>query len=239
MRTGSPEGLLLVDKPEGLTSFRVVEVVRRWLGGGTVGHGGTLDPFATGLLPVLVGRRVTREASRLLGGDKEYRMTLRFGCETDTGDWCGRVAGAAGAPWPSPERIESVLGRFVGEVVQEAPAFSALKHRGRPLYWYARRGIAVHKPPLRVRIDRLDLLEYLPPDAVFAVTCGKGAYMRVLGRDLARAAGSLGHLVALRRLRVAGFRVEDAVPWWRLQAGGAAEVLRNLRAVGAGLEDDG
>lgn len=232
MNAGVPEGLLLVDKPEGLTSFRVVEVVRRLLGGGRVGHGGTLDPFATGLLPVLVGRRVTREASWLLGGDKEYRMTLRFGCETDTGDWCGSVAGDPRAPWPPRERIERALAGFIGEVVQEAPAFSALKHRGRPLYWYARRGIAVQKPPLRVRMDRLDLLEYLPPDAVLAVTCGKGAYMRMLGRDLARAAGSLGHLVALRRLRVAGFRVEDAVPWWRILAGGAGEVLANLRPEG-------
>lgn len=236
MTDAKPEGILLVDKPEGLSSFRVVEVVRRLLGGGTVGHGGTLDPFATGLLPVLVGRRVTREASRLLGGDKEYRMTLRFGCETDTGDWCGRVVGTPGVPWPTRDRIESAMGRFIGDVVQEAPAFSALKHRGRPLYWYARRGIAVEKPPLRVRIAHLDLLEYLPPDAVLAVTSGKGAYMRVLGRDLARAAGSRGHLVALRRLRVAGFRVEDAVSWWRILAGGGREVRANLRPVDAAME---
>ncbi len=234
MRSDSAEGILLVDKAEGLTSFRVVEVVRQLLGGGKVGHGGTLDPFATGLLPVLVGRGVTRQASRFLGGDKEYRMTLRFGCETDTGDWRGRVVGDPRAPWPSREQVQQVLGRFVGEVVQEAPAFSALKHDGRPLYWYARRGIAVQKPPLRVRIVRLDLLEYLPPDAVFAVTCGHGAYMRVLGRDLARAAGSRGHLVALRRLRVGAFRVEDAVPWWKVVAGGVAVVLANLRPGDAG-----
>lgn len=233
------EGLLLVDKPAGLTSFRVVEVVRRLTGVGKVGHGGTLDPFATGLLPVLIGRGATREAGRLLAGDKEYRLTLRLGCETDTGDWCGRVVGAPRAPWPTRDRLEAVLGAFVGDVVQEAPAFSALKHRGRPLYWYARRGVAVEKAPLRVRIDRLELIEYLPPDAVLAVTCGKGAYMRVLGRDIARAAGSAGHLVSLRRLRVAGFWVEEALPWWRVLAGGTAGILKSLRPVGPPGGEDG
>ncbi len=228
MRAAVAEGVLLVDKPAGITSFRVVEVVRSLIGGGKVGHGGTLDPFATGLLPVLVGRKATRGASHLLSGDKEYRMTVRFGCETDSGDWSGRPLSGVRSPCPSREAIESVLGQFVGEVVQEAPAFSALKHQGRPLYWYARRGLAVEKPPLRVHIHRVSLVEYLPPDAVFHVRCGKGAYMRVLGRDIARAAGSAGHLVALRRLRVAGFRVEDAVPWWRIEAGGAAEVFSRL-----------
>lgn len=227
-----------MDKPAGLASFRVVEFVRRLLlQTGVertirVGHGGTLDPFATGLLPILIGRRATRLASRLLNGDKEYRLTLRFGRETDTGDWCGRVVGPVDAPCPTKETIEAVLDRFVGEVVQEVPAYSALKHRGRPLYWYARRGEAVEKPPLRVRIHNLRLIEVIPPDAVFEVTCGKGAYMRVLGRDIARAAGSAGHLVALRRLRVADFRVEEALRWWRLVEGGAFEVLSRLIPLG-------
>lgn len=229
-RTSIPEGLLLVDKPAGLTSFRVVEVVRGLLRVGKVGHGGTLDPFATGLLPVLVGRSATREAARLLGGDKEYLMTLRFGCETDTGDWCGRMVGTV-VPWPAREQIETVLRGFFGDVLQETPAFSARKHRGRPLYWYARQGVAIEKPPAPVRIEHLELIEYLPPDAVFHVGCGKGAYMRVLGRDIARAAGSAGHLVALRRLRVAAFRVEEAVPLWKILTGGEKEVLRNLRPI--------
>jgi len=220
-------GVLLVDKPIGVTSFGVVATVRRLLGGVRTGHGGTLDPFATGLLPLLIGRRATREASRFLQGDKEYRMTLRFGSETDTGDLCGRAT-VVRRPLPTRGQVESVLASFVGEYHQEAPAYSALKHQGRPLYWYARRGIAVQRPPRPVRIDRISLEEYYPPDAVFVVVCGKGAYMRVLARDIARAAGSAGHLVALRRLRVGPFSVRDAVPLGRLVESGAQQVLASL-----------
>lgn len=216
------QGLLLVDKPLGLTSFEMTALVRRKLTKGgvkklKVGHGGTLDPFATGLLVVLVGHRATRQARVFLGEEKEYVMTVRFGSETDTGDLCGKVL-VSKMPCPKKEAIEASLSAFVGEVVQEAPAFSALKYRGKPLYWYARRGIEVQKPPLVVTIRALELVEYLPPDAVFHVVCGKGAYMRVLARDIARACGSAGHLIALRRVRVGRFRVEDALPFWRLEA---------------------
>lgn len=210
-------GVILVDKPAGMSSAFVVDVVRRVTGIRRTGHGGTLDPFATGLLPVLVGREHTRDADSLLAGDKEYLLTIRFGSETDTCDLTGAVIARGESPLPTEEAIRVGLRAFLGEVLQEAPAYSALKHEGRPLYWYARRGEAIVKPPRRVRFDTVDLVEWLPPDAVVRVVCGKGAYMRSLARDLGRSLGCLGHLVALRRTAVGPYRVEQAVPVWRLK----------------------
>jgi tRNA pseudouridine55 synthase len=209
-------GLLLIDKPCGISSARVVDVVKRLTGISRTGHGGTLDPFATGLLPVLVGREFTRQADELLQGDKAYRLTVRFGSETDTGDLTGRIA--ATGPWVrDPAAIRAALADFVGEIDQVAPAYSALKHEGRPLYWYARRDQTVLKPPRRVVIHACELVELVGPDAVVDVRCGKGAYMRSLARDLGRALGTFAHLVALRRTAVGPYRVEDAVPMWRLR----------------------
>jgi len=209
-------GLLLVDKPVGMSSARVVSVIKRLSGASKVGHGGTLDPFASGLLPVLIGRQFTREAGTLLEGDKEYEFTLRLGSETDTGDLTGRVAEVHRGPLPDLGDLESILGGFTGRITQEPPAFSALKLDGRPLYWYARRGMDVKKPARDVVIHRLELVEYLPPDARFVVACGKGTYIRSLGCDLGRSLGCPGHLVALRRTAVGPYRVEQAHPLWRL-----------------------
>ena len=209
-------GLILIDKPIGMTSAQVVAVVKRLSGSPRVGHGGTLDPFATGLLPVMVGRESTREAGSLLAGDKEYLVTLRLGSETDAGDLTGRVVARGGGPLPDLDAIAAVLPRFVGAIEQDAPAYSALKLDGKPLYWYARRGLPATKPARTVDIRAIDLVEFLPPDANLRVACGKGAYMRTLGRDIGRALGCLAHLVALRRTAVGPYRIEDALPLWRL-----------------------
>ena len=209
-------GLLLVDKPAGMSSAAVVTIVKRMTGASKVGHGGTLDPFATGLLPILVGREATRDAERLLGGDKAYRITVRFGSETDTGDLTGRVVSRGPGPWPSLAAIADALPAFVGEVLQEPPAYSALKLDGRPLYWYARHGQTVVKPARPIVIHAVEVVEYLAPDVVLDVRCGKGAYMRSLGRDLGRALACGAHLVALRRTAVGPHLVENAVPLWRL-----------------------
>jgi len=209
-------GLWLIDKPEGISSARVVDVVRRVTGVRRVGHGGTLDPFATGLLPVMVGRECTREAERLLEGDKEYLLRVRLGSETDTGDWTGVMVARGFGPLPGIDVIREAAASFLGEGLQEPPAHSALKHRGRPLYWYARRGQEVVKEARQVVFHEVSLLEFLPPDVGLRVRCGKGAYMRVLARDLGRRLGCLGHLVALRRTAVGEYRVEQAVPLWRL-----------------------
>lgn len=212
--------MLLVDKPVGPSSARVVRVVKRLSGASKVGHGGTLDPFASGLLPVMIGRQFTRQASSLLEGDKEYDLILRFGSETDTGDLTGKVLQRTDGVPPSFEDVDGVLDRFRGAIEQEPPVFSALKLEGRPLYWYARRGIEVKKPPRKVEIHRIDPVEYLPPDFRLRVACGKGTYMRTLGRDIGRALGCLGHLIALRRTVVGPYRIDQAVALWRLVAGG-------------------
>jgi len=222
-------GILLVDKPAGPSSAQVVAVVKALTGSPRVGHGGTLDPFATGLLPVLVGREYTREADRLLAGDKAYRVTVRLGSETDTCDPTGRVVAVGPRPLPPVDAIATALPRFTGEVLQEPPAYSALKVAGRPLYWYARHDRPLAPEARPVRIDAIDLVEYLAPDVVLLVRCGKGVYMRSLGRDLGRALGCLGHLAALRRTAVGSFRVEDAVPLWRLRAEGRAAVAGALQ----------
>lgn len=210
-------GLILIDKPAGVSSARVVDCVKRWVGISRTGHGGTLDPFATGLLPVLVGREFTREADRMLLGDKEYVLTIRLGSETDTGDLTGVVVGRGTVPLPDAVNLREALVAFEGEILQEAPAHSALKHEGRPLYWYARRGQPVVKPPRLVRLGPIELLEWLPPDAVVRVACGKGAYMRSLARDLGRALGCGAHLIGLRRTRVGDLSVADAIPLWRFE----------------------
>lgn len=210
-------GLLLVDKPVGASSANVVTVVRGVTGVKRVGHGGTLDPFADGLLPIMVGREFTRQADVLLEGDKEYVMTVRFGSATDTGDCTGIVVTQADSAIVSAVAIERVLDRFRGEIDQVPPVYSALKHEGKPLYWYARRGEDVIKPARRVRIDTLELIDIVGPDATFRVRCSKGTYMRVLGPDIAIELGTSGHLIALRRTTVGPYRVEDAWPLWRLR----------------------
>lgn len=210
-------GVIIVDKPAGISSARVVDILRRVTGIRRTGHGGTLDPFATGLLPVLVGREFTREADELLAGDKEYVLTVRFGSETDTCDLTGVVVARGEGALPSQAGIREALSPFVGDIDQEAPAYSALKHEGKPLYWYARRGNPVVKPPRKVRIDAVELVEYLAPDLVLRVACGKGAYMRSLARDLGRSLGCFGHLVALRRTRIGRYGIDQAVPLWLIE----------------------
>jgi len=221
-------GILLVDKPVGISSAQVTAIVKHLSGSPRVGHGGTLDPFASGLLPVLVGREFTREADRLLFGDKAYRVTLRLGSETDTCDLTGHVVALGRSPLPGPDEVREVIRGFVGELLQEPPIYSALKKAGRPLYWYARHGEHVDLQARKVQVHSIVLVEMIPPDVVLDVRCGKGAYMRSLGRDIGRALGCLGHLLALRRTQVGPYRVEDAVPLWRIRAGGSEEVLRRL-----------
>lgn len=215
-----PPCLILVDKPVGISSTRVVSIVKRIMKVKRTGHGGTLDPFASGLLPVMVGREFTRQADEMLAGDKEYLVTVRFGAETDTGDLTGAVVAVRDGEQPTIEAIRAVLPAFTGEILQEPPVYSALKHNGRPLYWYARNGNPVTKAARAVRIDTIDLVEMVGPDVLFRVACGKGAYMRSLGRDIGRAVGCPAHLIALRRTVVGPYRVSAAWPLARLMEAG-------------------
>ncbi|MBQ8895018.1 MAG: tRNA pseudouridine(55) synthase TruB [Clostridia bacterium] len=210
-------GLFLVDKPTDMTSFGVVARIRR-LTGEKCGHSGTLDPMATGLLPVLVGKG-TKLCELLTEGRKGYIGTLRFGLVTDTGDVTGTVLEERPG-MPSEEELQALLPRFTGRINQRPPAYSAIKVQGVPLYKLARAGKEVEVPERTVEIDRLELLSYdtEKQEAVLAVDCSKGTYIRTLFMDLAAAAGCLGTMAALRRTRSGRFSVKDAVPLAELMA---------------------
>ena len=203
-------GLLLIDKPAGITSFDVVRRVRRALKVRKVGHLGTLDPFATGLLPLALGE-ATKLAQFLLEEPKTYLATLKLGVETDSQDLTGRVT-AESDRLPSPEEVRQAATRFVGEIEQVPPSYSAVHHQGERLYKLARRGEAVEVPPRQVVIYRLEVMEAALPQVTVRVECGKGTYIRTLAHDLGRALGCGAHLVALTRLAVGAFRLEEALP---------------------------
>jgi tRNA pseudouridine55 synthase len=209
----STDGLLLVDKPAGVTSHDVVNVARRALREKRIGHGGTLDPFATGLLVLLLGR-ATRLLPHLAGDPKVYEATVRFGAETDTEDAGGTVIREAGLP-TADALVAGVL-RLTGEVDQVPPAYSAKRVDGRRAYDLARAGVRVDLPPVRVRVDRWEFLDVRldgggAGECDVRITCGGGTYVRSLARDLGRLVGSAAHLTALRRTGSGCFFVADAV----------------------------
>ncbi|MEN8188810.1 MAG: tRNA pseudouridine(55) synthase TruB [Thermodesulfobacteriota bacterium] len=214
---GFEAGIFLIDKPAGVTSFSVVAMVRRLLGIKKVGHAGTLDPFATGLLIVCAGRPATRMISRFMDSDKEYEATLQLGVETETLDPEGKITSKREVPSTTAEEVERVLDRFRGEQLQVPPAYSALKHKGKPLYHYARKGIKVVKEPRTVHIYELVRLgenEEIGPDRdqlEIRVRCSKGTYIRTLGADIGRELGCGAYLTALRRTRSGCFSVENSV----------------------------
>jgi tRNA pseudouridine55 synthase len=217
-----------VDKPAGLTSHDVVSRVRRATGTRGVGHTGTLDPFATGLLVVLVGR-ATRLARFTDGFAKTYRATLALGVATDTDDATGAVLEESPPPaWPAETAVRAALDALTGLQWQRPPAYSAKHVEGRRSYELARRGVAVALPEVEVTVHALELLAYAPPHLEFRATVGTGTYVRALGRDLARRLGTVGHLTALRRERIGPFDVADAVP---LDAVGPGTPLRPAGAV--------
>ena len=204
------DGWLLVDKPTGPTSTDVVNRVRRGFDAQKAGHGGTLDPLATGLLPVAFGA-ATKTVPYIMDGTKLYHFTLCFGEARDTDDADGEVIETSDAR-PDDARIRAGLAGFQGDIMQVPPIFSAIKVAGERAYDMAREGRPPVLEPRPARIDRFELIERPNEDsAVFAVQSGKGVYMRSLARDLARVCGTVGHVSALRRLRVGPFLVEDAI----------------------------
>jgi len=206
----APEGLLLVDKPGGMTSHDVVDRVRRALGTRKVGHTGTLDPLATGLLVVGVGR-ATRLLRYLSGLDKTYEGTGRLGEETDTLDAEGSVERTA-AVTAARGDVERAMAALTGDLEQRPPAYSAVKVGGVTLHRAARRGDAVEAPPRRIRVDGFDLISFDGRDFGFRVRCSSGTYVRVLVADVGAALGCGAHLIALRRTRVGPFSLEEAAP---------------------------
>jgi tRNA pseudouridine55 synthase len=205
-----PHGFLVVDKPGGWTSHDVVDAARRWLGTRRVGHLGTLDPLATGVLPLAV-RAATKLVPFVTSHDKSYAGAILLGVDTDTLDAEGRVLRRHEGAWPDEASLRAALARFVGEIEQVPPMFSAVKKGGVPLHKLAREGQEVERAPKRVRIDRLELLKYDPPRVEIAVDCSGGTYVRVLASDLGRMLGCGAHLADLRRTRSGPFRIEQAV----------------------------
>jgi len=205
------DGWLIVDKPQGLTSTDVVNRVRRWFDAQKAGHGGTLDPLATGLLPVACGA-ATKTVPYVMDGTKVYRFTLRLGEARDSDDADGNPTGTSDVR-PTDAQINAALPAFRGDIMQVPPAFSAIKVAGERAYDLARAGAPPVLEARPARVDRFDLVERPDADtAVFEVQSGKGVYMRSLARDLAIACGTLGHVVALRRLRVGPFNESQAIP---------------------------
>jgi tRNA pseudouridine55 synthase len=202
-------GILLVDKPEGLSSAGVIRALKGRLGGAKVGHLGTLDPFASGLLPLCVGE-ATKVARYLLLERKEYTGTVRLGIETDTLDRTGETLATADVPDLSAQRLAAVAEGFVGRQHQVPPMYSALKRAGVPLYKLARRGLEVEREAREIEIRRLELVQRDRERIDFTVECSKGTYVRVLAADLGRSLGTVAHLDRLRRTAVGDFRVTDA-----------------------------
>ena len=231
------DGWVVLDKPLGLGSTQAVGRVRRLFGAQKAGHGGTLDPLASGVLPIALGE-ATKTVPFVMDGRKEYRFTLRFGEARSTEDAEGEVT-ATSPVRPTDEAIRAALVRFTGEIEQMPPAYSALKIGGQRAYDLARAGETVALTPRQVRIDRLELL--VRPDADhadFVVGCGKGTYIRSLGRDLALALGTVGHLAALRRTVAGPFREEAAISLSKLEAlGHIPPLLGALAPVETALDD--
>ena len=211
-KKGRPlDGWLIIDKPQGLTSTDVVNKVRRGFDAQKAGHGGTLDPLATGILPIAFGH-ATKTVPYVMDGTKLYRFTLRLGEARDTDDADGQVIQTT-AIRPTDDQLRAALPPLRGDIMQIPPIFSAIKVAGERAYDMAREGRPPVLEPRPARVDRFALIERPDADhAIFEVQSGKGVYMRSLARDLAAACGAVGHIAALRRLRVGPFTESDAIP---------------------------
>ncbi|MDP2735680.1 MAG: tRNA pseudouridine(55) synthase TruB [bacterium] len=205
--------ILNIQKPKGMTSHDVVDEVRRMTGERRVGHAGTLDPFAAGVLIVGVGREATKKLGEIAKGtDKEYVVTVKLGETSTTGDPEGKLEKTGDPSSLSRKAVEDVLARFLGEIEQVPPAYSALKVKGVPSYRLARRGKEVPLPARKVSIVRITLTEFSPPFLNFEVVCSSGTYIRALARDIGSALNVGAHVTELTRTRVGKFTLKEAIP---------------------------
>src|SRR5512139_656163 len=210
------DGLLIVDKPEGITSLDVVREVKLRLGVKKAGHIGTLDPFATGVLPIAINEG-TKLVPFLEEGSKEYEVTLKLGEETTTDDWTGKVV--MSKPWEGvrPEKLEALIQSFLGKIRQIPSMFSAIKMKGKPLYRLARKGIEIERKEREIEIYKIQIEKVELPWVHFNVSCSKGTYIRSLGRDIGRKIGCGAHLLRLRRIRSGPFTLPQAISWKSLE----------------------
>ena len=209
-RPSPVHGMLNLNKPPGMASFAVVSLVRRLTGVRRVGHAGTLDPAAQGVLPICLGQ-ATRVVEHLVDSPKTYRAQVRLGAATDTYDATGTVTATADPSDVTEQQIQDALLPYRGRIQQLPPMYSALKHEGTPLYQLARAGQTVERKPRSVTIHRLELLEYAPPLLTLDVECGRGAYIRTLAHDLGQHLGCGAHLASLIRIKAGLFLLEDAL----------------------------
>jgi len=231
------DGWLILDKPLGMTSTQAVGAVRRVFDAQKAGHGGTLDPLATGILPIALGE-ATKTVPYVMDGAKSYRFTLKFGEQRTTDDAEGEISATSDIR-PEDAAIRAALPAFTGLIQQVPPAFSAIKVDGERAYDLARDGEVVELAPRQVRIDAISLTGRPSRDeAIFEVRCGKGTYMRSLARDIAQYLGSVGHVSALRRLSVGGFSEEQAISLENLKAlGHSPAAFEHLLPVETALDD--
>ncbi|HIE11460.1 MAG TPA: tRNA pseudouridine(55) synthase TruB [Kiritimatiellae bacterium] len=231
------DGLLLVDKPTGMTSHDVVDAIRRKFQLSKVGHGGTLDPMATGLLVILLGRG-TRLFEQVMSSDKEYRGTLHLGITTDSHDRDGEAIATGDYSDISREMVQAEMEKWKGDVLQTPPMISAIKKDGVPLYKLARRGREVERKPRLIHVYRFDLLDFDPPRARFRLKCTKGTYVRTLCHDVGRGLGCGAFLEELRRMAVGRFTVGEACSLHRVLGMSVAELERSVIPVSRFLLDE-
>ncbi|MBS4168835.1 tRNA pseudouridine(55) synthase TruB [Parachlamydia sp. AcF125] len=210
------EGILLLDKPRGCTAFNLVARLRKVLGVKKIGHAGTLDPFATGVMVMLIGRNFTRLSDQFLSQDKEYEAEVYLGVSTDTYDCEGQILSQS-ERIPSLAEIQTALASFQGEILQIPPMFSAKKQNGKKLYELARQGKTIERPPVKVSVQ-ISLLNYAYPYLSLSVSCSKGTYIRSLAHDLGMLLGIGAHLTQLRRVRSGRFHLKDCLDGVPLKA---------------------
>ncbi len=227
-------GWLVLDKPQGMTSTHAVSRLKRIFNAKKAGHAGTLDPLATGILPIAFGE-ATKTVPFVQDGEKAYRFTVKWGTETDSDDADGAVTKTSERR-PEREDIEALLPRFIGTIMQTPPIYSAIKVNGERAYDLAREGEEVVLAAREVTIHALRLTSFTPEEAVLEAECGKGTYVRAIARDLGQLLECYGHVTALRRTRVGPFREEDAVPLAELEAEDA-QPFEDLLSVQAGLTE--
>ena len=236
-RKGDPvHGWLVLDKPVGMTSTKALAIVRRLLNASKAGHAGTLDPLATGVLPLAFGE-ATKTVPYLVDARKAYRFTIRWGAETSTDDAEGPVTRESSTR-PTTDEIVRALPQFVGQIMQVPPAFSAIKVDGERAYDLARDGEVVELAPRLTHIHRVELMEEATDSAVFEMSCGKGTYVRAFARDLGRVLGCLGHVIALTRLSVGPFDLKAAISLETLEKSGTdPSAKRLLMPLATALDD--
>lgn len=222
------DGILIIDKPQGMTSHDVVDFLRKKFGIKKVGHAGTLDPMATGVLVMLMGS-YTKSANTFLSEDKEYEASLKLGSTSDTGDAWGTISEEFSVVNCTDDEIHRAFRSFAGEIEQEVPMYSAVKYKGRKLYELARKGIKVSVEARKVFVKEIEVLDIAVPEVRFRLCCSKGTYVRQLAIDIGKKLGCGAHLSGLRRIRSGSFKLKDAMSMDEVKALNGEDLQKALK----------